>query len=338
MSLLDQAVDTLLNSAGLEPEQAKLAVYYSIATWKMPQLDMFPILRFCGPPGTGKSSTMRVMGPWCCDPTTISGKRITVAALRDRLGEAHKGTALIEEADETADAKGCEELLSARCSPLTGQLQVKRAQNSRTWRQCSVSIYGASIVHYRGTFIDQATASRCITITTCYRDGRYKPPASASDLAPLLKGLAEVTDLSEVAELGSGRVHDVWAPLLAVAKLAHDESWLEWARERMEKDTEDLRDGHAYELDGLILAKIVECLTDEKTGQIVCRQLCVQGDIVQPLRYQERMHISAWQASRQLKELGFDVQRIGGKNKFMPTSESLRRAAEKTGYRDEVLQ
>jgi len=337
MSAVDQAIATLLGSVGLMLEEAKLAVYYSIATWKMPRLDMFPILRFRGPPGTGKSSAMAVLGPWCCQPRWISGKRLTAAAFRDELAEAHKGTALVEEADETADDKGCEELLSARCSPSTGQLQFKRAQNSRNWRQCSVPIYGATVVHYRGTFIDQATASRCITITTCYRDDKYKPPVATGELAPLLKGLGEFADLSAVADMGSGRVHDVWAPVLAAAKLVKDEGWLEWAKEQIEAEIEELRDGHTYELDGLILARVVQCLTEETSGQLICRQLRVQDDIIIPLRQRERIGLSAWQASRHLRELGFDIERIGGQNKFTPTVESLKRAAEKVGYHDRVL-
>lgn len=105
----------------------------------------------------------------------------------------------------------------------------------------------------------------------------------------------------------------------------------------MQREIENLRDGHAYELPGLLLGQIVKSLTDERKSEIVCRQLKVQDDIIEPLRRHERIQLSAWQASRQLKELGFTLERIGGQNKFTPTLESLRRAAEKIGYQDNLL-
>jgi hypothetical protein len=334
---IEQAVSILQATSGLDFEQAKLAVYYAISTWKLPELGMFPILRLCGPPGTGKTSGMQQLASLCYQPRRISGKRITAAALRDELAEAPNGTALIEEADETADPKGCEQLLAARYSRSTSKLEVKRAGKTSGWVDCSLNIFGATVVHYRTAFIDQATASRCITITTRYRDGNYKAPMPYDELVPRLKGLAGVTDLSEVADLGKGRVHDVWAPVLAIAVLCKDKSWLDWAGGQMEKETEDLRDGHAYDIDGLILARIVECLSDKQGHGIVCHKLNVQHDIITPLWHEQVIRLSPWQASRQLKELGFHVERVGGQNRFTPTLESLRAAAEKIGYQDHLL-
>lgn len=80
-NVIDQAVALLQARAGLDLERAKLAVYYAVMTWKMPHLPVFPILRFCGPPGTGKSSAMQILKFWCYKPKQISGKRITPAAL-----------------------------------------------------------------------------------------------------------------------------------------------------------------------------------------------------------------------------------------------------------------
>ena len=125
MNRIDQAITTLMSSSGLERNQAKLAIYYSIATWTMPQLNMFPILRFYGPPGTGKSSAMAVVSPWCRNPRQISGKLITLPALRDELKDAYMGTAVIEEADEASNPRDCEQLIAARCNPQTGSLTIK---------------------------------------------------------------------------------------------------------------------------------------------------------------------------------------------------------------------
>jgi hypothetical protein len=337
MNAVDQAINSLLSSSGLERNQAKLAVYYTIATWNVPQLRIFPILRLCGPPGTGKTSAIEVLSPWCRSPKLISGKLITPAALRDELKSTNLGTAIVEEADEAINISDCEQLYAARCSPSTGTLTVKELKGDN-WQQISAELYGATIIHYRKAVIDQATASRTITIETRYREGRYKPPLAVDELGIIFKSLGEASRHSDVEDIGTGRVHDIWAPILAVARLVKDESWLKWATEEMQREMENLRDGHAYELTGLILARVVEALTDEENNQIVCHQLKVQDDIIEPLRRHERIQLTPWQASRQLKELGFHLDRIGGKNKFTPTLECLRRAAEKIGYQDIILQ
>jgi ATP-dependent Lon protease len=62
MNAIKQTIKLLLSSSGLELNQAKLGIYYAIATWKLPHLDKFPISRLWGPPGTGKTKTMEVIG------------------------------------------------------------------------------------------------------------------------------------------------------------------------------------------------------------------------------------------------------------------------------------
>jgi hypothetical protein len=340
MNVIDQGVDTLLSYSGLEPEDARTAVYYAAATWGVDQLDMFPIfplLRFYGPPGTGKSRAMKVLASWCCRPRTLSGKRITVAALRDELAKAYQGTALIEEADETADDEGCEQLLAARCETSTAELELKVKDRSDTWHQVPVRIYGATVVHYRRAFIDQAIASRSININTRGREGSWQTPIDIPELLPL-RNLAKIELLDYPVDfVPDGRVKDVWVPLLRIARMAKDKAWLEYAKKKMMVEIEDLRDGNAYEEAGLVLAQILQSLTKKKDNLVVCRQLTVQDDIIEPLRQQYRRYIHPWQASKQLKELGFKLERIGGKNKFTPTPESLKRAAQKIGYEDSLL-
>jgi len=341
--MIDEAVNILLKSSGLEPEDARTAVYYAAATWGVDQLDMFPIfplLRFYGPPGTGKSRAMKVLASWCCKPKTLSGKRITVAALRDELAIAYQGTALIEEADETADDEGCEQLLAARCETSTAELELKRKDNQDNWQQEHVRIYGATVVHYRRAFIDQAIASRSININTRGREGSWQNPTDIPELLPL-RNLAKIELLDYPVDfVPDGRVKDVWVPLLRIARMAKDKDWLEYAKKKMMVEIEDLRDGSAYEVAGLVMAVIVRRLTRTERGgkeQIVCKRLVVEDDVIEQLRRLRHLYLSPWQASKQLKELGFKLERIGGKNKFTPTPEDLRRAAEKIGYKDSLL-
>jgi len=340
MNAIEQAINILLGSAGLDTEQAKLAIYYAIASWKMYELDKFPILRFCGAHGTGKTSAFCVLRYWCCKPRLITGKNISIAAMRDELKAAELGTALIEEADEAGDSVECEQLYAARFSRTTGQLVVKvQRPNGEGWEQVQVRTYGATILHYRRPFIDQATQSRSLTVNTRFRDGQYTTPLDekVEALTPKLSPLGDCINLADVADIGSGRVHDIWAPLLAVAHLIKDKEWIQWATRQMETELEDLRDGHAYELSGLILAQILKSLTDGDNNRIEYRRLIVQDDIIEPIRRHEQVKLSPFQVSRQLKELGFNLERTGGQNKFTPTLESLRRAATKIGYQDTLL-
>jgi hypothetical protein len=343
MSMIDKAVKILLGSSGLDPESARTAVYYAIATWGVDQLDMFPIfplLRFYGPPGTGKSRAMKVLASWCCRPIMVSGKMITVAALRDVLAMAYQGTALIEEADETAEDKGCEQVLAARCDPSTAELELKRKDKLDNWQQERLPIYGATVVHYRRAFMDQAIASRSININTRGREGSWQTPIDIPELLPL-RDLAKIKLLDySVDFVPDGRVKDVWVPLLRIARMAKDNDWLEYARKKMMAEIEELRDGGAHEVAGLVMAVIVRRLTRTERGgieQIVCRRLVVEDDIIEQLRRLYHIYLNPWQASAQLRELGFNLERIGGKNKFTPTPESLRRAAKKIGYQDKLL-
>jgi hypothetical protein len=241
--------------------------------------------------GLEENSAIEILSPWCRNPRFISGKLITPAALRDELKKVNLGTAIIEEADEATNIRDCEQLLAARCSLTTGSLMVKEHIND-IWRQVSVELYGATIVHYRRAVLDQATASRAITIETSFRDGKYKPPVPVDELGVIFKGLGEAVCSTDVIDIGTDRVHDIWAPILAVARLVKDEDWLKWSNEEIKQEVENLRDEHAYELTGLILSHIIMSLTDEGKNEIVCRQLRVQEDIIEPIRKHERIYLN----------------------------------------------
>ncbi len=336
MNAIEQAINIIQSISGLDINQRKLAIYYAIATWKMPDLQIFPILRFCGPSGTGKTSAMRTLAPWCRNPRRISGKLITSAALRDELKNAYKGTAIIEEADETDDINDTEQLLAARCSPATGTLNIKE-QYIKGWQQLSIDIYGASIIHYRRALRDQATNSRTITIETQFRKGMYRPPeiVDENNLGIIFQKLGEAISVEDIFSNGTNRVYDIWRPILAVAKLVSDYDWIKWSRSRIQSQIEDLADGQAYEVTGTVFGQILRTL--DKEGSIIPRQINIQEDIIEPLHRHRQIDLTPWQTSRQIRELGFKIERIGGQNKFTPTMESLKYVATKIGYKDELL-
>jgi hypothetical protein len=86
--------------------------------------------------GTGKTSAVDVLRHWCYNPRIISGKSISIAALRDELNNAKLGTALIEEADEASEPVECEQLYSAWFNRTTGKMIVKEKKPiGESWDQ-----------------------------------------------------------------------------------------------------------------------------------------------------------------------------------------------------------
>jgi hypothetical protein len=136
MNVIERAVSISQSVSGLDEKQAKLAVYFSIATWKLAELCIFFILVFSGPPGSGKTSAINILKCWCNKPKVISGKNISAPALRDALASAESGTALIEEADEADQIVECEKLYAARFDITTANLVMKEQfPNGERWNQ-----------------------------------------------------------------------------------------------------------------------------------------------------------------------------------------------------------
>ena len=93
---LENLMDLIQSSVGLDYDQAQLIVYYAICTYGMSELGKFPILAFYGPAGTGKTTLLQILLEVAYSPNYIDGK-VTKAVLRDRL--TLDTTALIDEAD-----------------------------------------------------------------------------------------------------------------------------------------------------------------------------------------------------------------------------------------------
>jgi len=104
-------IDAMMKATGLDINQAKIAVYYAVATHIMEKLEEMPLLTFQGPAGTGKSSGMKQLENLVHNPERITG-RISQAVLRDKMKKnGEYRTLFIEEADSVS-----EELISDRYS------------------------------------------------------------------------------------------------------------------------------------------------------------------------------------------------------------------------------
>lgn len=341
---IDTLVDVTQNATGLTVGQAKACIYYAAITYRIGNLDFLPMLVALGGAGTGKSTLLRIMKKLCYKPKEVGCDGITVPALRDKLVEARNRTIIAEEADKATNPAKAEGYFRARCDRATAHLEVKRPVEERGWVQGSHSIYGASVLHCREPFRDQATQSRAIIIQTIFKEGNFTESEIDDHARGAVRNLANDTDLKArpaVLPGIAGRVTDVWRPLLLVAQTARDRNWLEWAWNEMELASRELGDGHSYEPQSVILAKLIEVLSEDtstgspKIGNM--RRIKIDSEIVKPLQKGSLPYTNPWQVRQILNNLGFEVQRLGGINYALPTLKNLLLAAQKVGYEDKVL-
>ncbi|MFC1903235.1 ATP-binding protein, partial [Chloroflexota bacterium] len=341
--LLDSLVDVIHGSTRLQMEYSRTVVYWTIATYLLERFRWFPMLVFQGPPGTGKSTLLGLIGNLCREPRFISGKGITGPALRDELGQCFCGTAILEEADESHDQKRVESFLGARCDRNTSKFIVKRPAGRHGWVQQPIDIYGATALHTRQPFLDQAVQSRSIVIPTQFAYGPFTTPKFDPDPQPLIRVILPNPDPNYTLATGcniAGRIVDIWRPLLVVAEHLEDREWLKWAEDQMRDAQEELEDGHGYEPSAVVLGRVIELLVTGNPSKISeqdMRRVKIDEEIGSFIRKNYLPFLTPWQVSRTLKNLGLEVQRSGGINWLLPTADAIRKAAKKIGYEDDAL-
>ena len=118
-------IPAIMGASGIIKEQAKTCLYYSIATFLLPEkINRFPLLMIMGPHGTGKSDLLRQIGELVNEPKVISVQ--TKAALRDKLHNTI--TALIDEGGEID-----EDLLIRRYDIETGTISYNKNYGGSAW-------------------------------------------------------------------------------------------------------------------------------------------------------------------------------------------------------------
>jgi AAA15 family ATPase/GTPase len=224
--VIRQGTEALMGASGINQEQAKTCLYYSVATYLLPdKLDTFPILAVIGAPGTGKSSLLTQLGKMVKEPKPIDAE--TASMLRDELD--HTVTALIDEGDNLNES-----YLVKRYSKQTSEISYK-VEAERGWRPQRANIFGATIIVRRIPFRDIATKSRAIAINTRYKPGNYYITENLDK--------EEIMKLAERAKLNldvSERVKNNWMPLQAIALSVGDEDWLKSAEEQIKRDVASL--------------------------------------------------------------------------------------------------
>ena len=96
---VDTAEKVYRKASGLGGFDLRIISYYTLLANYVATLDLIPQLVVIGPPGTGKTSTLRAAMRLRPDAVFFTAK-VTSPVFRDNLIRAHNGTAIIDEADE----------------------------------------------------------------------------------------------------------------------------------------------------------------------------------------------------------------------------------------------
>lgn len=299
-NLLQREIDFIRRASGLDINQAKTVVYYAVATHIMEKLEEMPLLTFQGPAGTGKSSGMKQMEKLVHNPERITG-RISEAALRDKLKKngGYK-TIFIEEADSVS-----EELISDRYSKKSAQRTVNRASSPVTWSMDSLDIFGATVLHKRIPFSDNAIKSRAIIIRTIHRPGQYSITEMDSET---VKVVADKIKANLPSLESTGRIEDTWQPLLVVAHTLNDDGWIEYAEQQIEAANREHRAGHGYEP----YEAVIYALQSVFTQNFLPEQTAKISTIKDRLREEFGIRMKNYQVEQMCIELGFKVTRPHG--------------------------
>jgi len=332
MTNITYLVDILQMVSGLDDGQARTCIYYDLATHELDRFTFMPILEISGPLGSGKSQIQEFMGRFCYSPRERKCLNITVPALRDELRKAYRGTFIGDEAD--CIYRPVEDLYGVRCSA-SGNVTIKEKKGKSDFKQKTVNIFGATVLHHRRPFLDPSNASRAITIKTSIKPGDY---VKMEQFKNIQIDLPQIPSGDMLPALGSGRAYDTWYPLLDVATRAGDIEWLAWAEHKIKESEKEVEAGQTYESNAVILAKLIESCVESHTSKLkpIIDRVNIHLEIVQPL-VKEYPWVNSYNTPMILRGMGIEVVRQGGKNWAYPTAESLKAAATNLGYQDETF-
>jgi hypothetical protein len=309
--MVEHYVKGVTAACGLDVNEAKTIIYYSIATHGIACIQMMPVLVLRGPQGTGKSTIMALLKQMVYSPRFIDG-RVSSAVLRDNL--KYETTALIEEADGVD-----EELLIKRYSRQTSGTVVKRGGAMQGFKDEKFNIFGATILHRRVPFKDAALDSRSIVIRTIFRPGVYPMPTLSNSI---LKDIANKIEWGEVLGLPSGRVTDVWNPLFKAALACNEKDWTVYALDELIKGNKRLTAGHRYETEYALVYSLQALFY--QNSLLNAPEPIVISDVKRHLKEYYDISLKNYQIEEMVRNLGFKITRPHGYSTVQPDNKLLR--------------
>jgi len=335
---------TLAEATGLKDSSRKIITYWTLATHSLPHLGAFPLIALLGKMGTGKSQTLGIIENFAHRPVRLSLRGMTAPAIRDKLVEAHNGTAIIEEADfawRDGDST-FEHMLSDRYhrESATASHKVKTGKDS--WYSVHEQYFGATALHRRIAFKDAALDGRTVRVrfhadhTRKYRE--FDPQDSwNAEGRELVNGLDFGPVDIERPHGIAGRIFSTYKPLLSAAKACGDHDFVEQlCRRLLQEETLELKEAQASEPDGLILQAIVESVfsvnLEPHFGNIKFSAL------TESIWNNHRVSLSPRQVGPIVRELGFETKISHGVAVVVPSPATLLKACDDSEYSDEAIE
>jgi hypothetical protein len=150
--LLEGMIAVLALALDLSPEQYLLLAAFILATWIIDKLPTAPYLALIGPPGSGKTTVMRMLSLFC--RRSLLTADISSAAFYEACDQMLP-TLLIDEAATTTNRKELFHLLRSGTTP--GFIAIRKDRSYKS--------YGARVVSWIDLPNDSALNSRCILIS-----------------------------------------------------------------------------------------------------------------------------------------------------------------------------
>jgi len=335
--------------SGANEFQLQTAAYYVTATWHVAKFKKFPYLVLYGSTGVGKSDLLEALGLLSKRSVSINASGITPSALRELFDRANEGTALLEEFEDTRFSEEIERYLNARYSRQTQNLVKMTPVGDRGWQPREYHTFGATIMHRRDHFRDQAIENRAIWLhlpmnTTRERDSYQPiPDTIVEDLIAGLEDLSAI-DLPNKPDWPAGiapRVAETYDPILRLAQLADDKPYIAELTNHMLIADAAFRDGQTYEPKALVLRGLIACLTTARPSGNDTLNLGKSVEISEICRHLQQNYqrgLVPRQAAENLRELGFELRQSGGRTKVMGiTAPQLAKACQETAIIDELV-
>jgi len=333
----------LTESTGLKDLQQKLVVYWTLATFSLPHVNVFPLLSIQGKMGTGKSQALMIVGHFSHCPSRLSLRGMTAPAIRDKFAEAQNGTAIVEEADGAwMDPEASfERLISDRYQRASAEASYKVRSGNKNWTPVTKPYFGATALHRRVPFKDAALDGRAICARTRpdhtrqYREFKIEDPWNAEGKDILSGGFTFEPVAVDQPRGIAARVFDTYRPLISLARLCRDQAFEEQLSQKLIQETLELKEAQSSELDALVLQAIVEFISESATPTF---RNIKYSEIAKRIWENHRFPVSPRQIGPIARGLGFETKISHGTYVVVPTPAALINACSDSDYVDEAIE
>ena len=331
-----EAMDNALQlSTGLTLEQRKTVVYWTMATHMLPHIDLFPLLVLRGDPGSGKSTTLRIIAKFAYKAELVTVRHSSYAVLRDMFARLYQGTAVIEEGDKSRQGVSVlEGFYSDRYQRNSSNVGVKESTGRDTWAEQDKKLFGAIAMHRRLPFTDAALDGRSIVVNYSLVDGDYSD-CSDSDWIREISATITDTTIPQINILRKpkgvlDRIFDTYRPILTYAAICGDDDFCSDIQEQLEIDTAALRESHSLEPDGLMVRAMIALSGEQES----CNTVKV-GAIIKWVWEIYRQQLGHREVATMARMMGFKTKESGGVTVILKAPAALLKACTRCGYSGE---